>query len=189
MLEIVPAVIDDLDGIWQLYVDVCAQQEHDEYTPGWTLGVYPAREEIVQFIAAGELYKAVLNGKLVGAVVLVGHDDEEYAKVPWPTPAKPDEVAAVHLLCVHPQARGQQLGLALAQVAVGLARRAGKKAVHLDVYPGNLAASRIYEAVGFVFVCNFDITYEDVGTLSFEMYEYPVVEGADTCACSKKASS
>lgn len=186
MLEIVPATIDDLDAIWQLYVDVCAQQERDEYTPGWTIGIYPTHDDVAQFIAAGELHKAVLNGQLVGAMVLVGHDDEEYTEVPWPTQAAPDEVAAIHLLCVHPKVRGQQLGLALTQVAVGLARWAGKKAVHLDVYPGNRAASRIYEKAGFVYVCNFDFTYEDVGTLSFEMYEYPIVEGASTCACSGK---
>ena len=48
----------------------------------------------------------------------------------------------------------------------------GKKAIHLDVYPGNLAASRIYLSEGFSYVGMYESYYEDTGTMAFEMYEY-----------------
>ena len=173
MLEpLIPATMEDLDAIWQMYVDVCEQQAHDAYGPRWTLGVYPTREDVAAHIAAGELYVALLDGQMAGAMALVCHEDPEYAEVPWTTPAAPDEVAVIHLLCVPPRARGHRLGLFLTQEAVRLARAAGKQVIHLDVVPGNLVASRIYESVGFVHVCDHEIFYEDTGLMAFEMYEY-----------------
>lgn len=161
----------DFGAAWQLYVDVCAQQAHDPYTPQWTIDVYPAEDDIRKHIDAGELYLGWQDGAPAAAMVLVEHEDPEYVEVPWLTPAAPDEVAVIHLLAVHPRARGQHAGAALVQEAIRLAREANKRVIHLDVVPGNLAASRIYEAEGFVYVCTNQIFYEDTGLMDFDMYE------------------
>ena len=165
------ATPDDFSAIWQLYVDVCAQQEHDAYDPGWTLGVYPTEDDIREHIEAGELYVGWLHGKPAAAMVVVLHEDPEYTEVPWLTPAAEDEVAVIHLLAVHPLARGQHAGAALVREAIRLARTAGMRVIHLDVMLGNLAASRIYLAEGFIFVGTYQIFYEDTGLANFEMYE------------------
>lgn len=161
----------DFDAVWQLYVDVCNQQANDPYTPKWTLGVYPTEDDIRGHIEAGELTLGWLDGTTVAAMVIIGHEDPEYADVPWVTHVEPDEVAVIHLLAVHPRVRGQHAGAALVQEAIRLARAAGKRVIHLDVVPGNLAASRIYEAEGFVHACTTQIFYEDTGLMDFDMYE------------------
>ncbi len=165
------AIPADFESVWQLYADVCSQQAHDLYTPLWTLGIHPAKDSIREHIAAGELYLGWQNGQLVGAMVIVGHEDPEYVDVPWATPVSPDEVAVIHLLAVHPSVRGQHLGTELVREAIRLARKAGKRAVHLDVVPGNLAASRLYKAEGFAYVCTYQVFYEDTGRMDFDMYE------------------
>ena len=162
----------DLAALWQFYTDVCARQAHDAYTPHWTLGVYPAEDDIRTHVEAGDLYALWEDGKPLGALVLTPHDDPEYADVPWPTPAAPDEVAVIHLLAVHPTARGRHLGAWLAREGIRLARELGKRVIHLDVVPGNLAASRIYEAEGFAFACTHEVFYEDTGLMGFDLYEY-----------------
>ena len=43
--------------------------------------------------------------------------------------------------------------------------------MHLDVVPGNLAASRIYEEAGFSLACTHEIFYEDTGLMDFRMFE------------------
>lgn len=161
----------DLAVVWQLYVDVCKQQAHDAYTPQWTLGVYPTEDDIAADIAAGELYVGWVDGMPAAAMVLVMHEDPEYTEVPWPTSAADDEVAVIHLLAVHPRARGRHAGSELVREAIRLAREAGMRVMHLDVVPGNLAASRIYEAEGFVRACTHQIFYEDTGLMDFDMYE------------------
>lgn len=165
------ATPDDFDAIWQLYVDVCAQQEHDPYGPDWKLGIYPTEDDILGHIKAGELYVGWMNGEPVAAMVVVLHEDPEYVDVPWPTPAAEDKVAVIHLLAVHPRARGQHAGAALVREAIRLARTAGMHVMHLDVVSGNLAASRIYLAEGFVFIGAYQIFYEDTGLMDFDMYE------------------
>ena len=166
-----PATPADLDAVWQLYVDVCEHQAHDAYGPKWTPGVYPTEADIAAHVDAGELYVGFTDGCPVAAMVLTQHEDPEYAQVSWPTPAATNEVAVIHLLAVHPRARGQRAGQHMVHEAIRLARAAGKRVIHLDVIPGNLVASRIYEREGFVHVGTYQIFYEDTGLADYEMYE------------------
>lgn len=163
---------EDYGAIWQFYADVCTQQEHDQYSPMWTLGVYPAEEDIRGHLEAGEFYLTSRDGRIAGALVITPHEDPEYAHIPWPTPAADDEVAVIHLLAVHPRMRGKHIGTMLAEGAIALARTMGKRVIHLDVVHQNLAASRIYKQAGFTFVGPFQVFYEDTGLMHFDMYEY-----------------
>ncbi|MBP3893188.1 MAG: GNAT family N-acetyltransferase [Atopobiaceae bacterium] len=168
---ITKANASDFDAIWQLYADVCEHQAQDAYGAKWTIGVYPTESDIRAHIDAGELYVGWSGGQPVAAMVLVGHEDPEYASVPWKTPAADDEVAVIHLLAVHPHARGLHAGAELVHEATLLSRAAGKRVMHLDVVPGNLAASHIYVAEGYELACTYQIYYEDTGLADFEMYE------------------
>lgn len=163
--------ITDFDAVWQLYVDVCEHQAYDTYGPRWTLGVYPTIDDVRGHIEAGELYVGWLDGTPVAGMALVAHEDEVYAEVPWITPADDDETAVIHLLCVHPRARGHQVGAQMVREAIRLSREMGMRVIHLDVVPGNLAASRIYQQEGFVLVGTQQIYYEDTGLADFDMYE------------------
>lgn len=171
MLEITRASADDFDVMWQFYHDVCEAQAHDRYGAKWVFGVYPAEEDIRTHLEAGEFYVSWMDGAPAAAMVVTMHEDPEYADVPWRTPAADNEVAVIHLLAVHPRARGQRAGAALVREAIRLARTAGMRVMHLDVVPGNLAASRIYVEAGFDLVCTYQIYYEDTGLADFDMYE------------------
>ena len=166
-----PAGMEDLNEAWRLYEDVCAQQEHDAYGPRWTLGVYPARTDIEGHIEAGDLYVGRAGEKIACAMVVTPHENPEYAGVPWKLEAAPDEVAVIHLLAVSPDFRGKRLGAELVRAAIDIAKQNGARVMHLDVVPGNLAASRIYEEAGFSLACTHEIFYEDTGLMAFDMYE------------------
>ena len=165
------ATAADFDAVWQLYKDVCESQKNDQYGPDWTLGVYPARTDIEGHIEAGDLYVGHAGEKIACAMVVTSHEDPEYAGVPWKLKAAPDEVAVIHLLAVSPDFRGRGHGAELVRAAIDIARRGGARVMHLDVVPGNLAASRIYEEAGFSLSCTHEIFYEDTGLMAFDMYE------------------
>lgn len=166
------ASTDDFDALWQFYTDVCAQQAHDQYSPMWTLDVYPAKEDIRGHLEAGEFYVATQDGRIAGALVITPHEDPEYAHIPWPTPAADDEVAVIHLLAVHPSMRGRHIGAKLVEDAIAVAGTMGKRVIHLDVVQQNQVASRIYKQAGFTFVGPYRVFYEDTGLMDFDMYEY-----------------
>jgi len=169
--RIEPAGAGDLEATWQLYEDVCAQQEHDAYGARWTPGVYPARTDIEEHVEAGDLYVGRAGEKIACAMVVTSHEDPEYADVPWKLKAAPDQVAVIHLLAVSPDFRGRGLGAELVRAAIDIARSGGARAMHLDVVPGNVAASRIYEEAGFSLACTHEVFYEDTGLMAFDMYE------------------
>ena len=106
-----------------------------------------------------------------GAVVLTHEEDPEYVGAPWPSGAVGDEVSVIHLLAIHPSMRGRGLGREVVTWCIETARGWGKRAIHLDVVPGNLAAARIYTACGFDLVFHHMVHYEDLGDTNLEMYE------------------
>ena len=161
----------DFDAIWQFYTEVCEHMPLDAYQPHWVLGVFPAQEDIRAYLDAGQFYLGFVEGKLAAAMALADHDDSELASFDWPSKLAGKEVSAIHLLAVHPDARRERLGTALVQEAQRLSLAWGKRAIHLDVYPGNLAASRLYLAEGFSYAGVYEAAYEDIGTIAFEMYE------------------
>lgn len=171
MLEMRLATMDDFATVSALFDDVMAQQAHDAYSPRWTPGVYPSEEDLRGRIEAGELYLGFDGDRAVATVTLAREEDPEYYGTPWPSGAGNDEVAVIHLLAVHPSARGRGLGAEVARWCAETARAWGKRAIHLDVVPGNLAASRIYTAIGFELACHHLVHYEDLGDVSLEMYE------------------
>ncbi len=171
-----PCVIDratpnDFDEVWQLYADVCEHQALDVYGPSWKLGVYPTQDDIGDHLETGELFVGRSKGRIVAAFALMDHEDPEYADVPWPSGAAGEEVCVVHLVAVHPSMRGRHVGVELVREAVRRAQDAGKRAIHLDVMPGNLPASRLYLREGFAHVGSHPVYYEDTGTIELELYE------------------
>lgn len=169
--EIHVATHKDFDAAWQLYADICAQMPHDRFSPQWVLGVYPSQDDLRQAIDEAALRLGFAGEELVAAVIVRPCDDAEYASVPWPSGASGTQASVVHLLAVHPSARGRGVGAELVAEAIRVSREWGKRAIHLDVMPGNVVASKMYMRAGFAFVGDFDLYYEDTGTASFELYE------------------
>ncbi|MBQ3267667.1 MAG: GNAT family N-acetyltransferase [Atopobiaceae bacterium] len=171
MLDMRCATMDDFDNACRLFDDVIAHQPLDTFTPKWTAGIYPTADDLRSRIEAGEMYLGEVDGELAAAVVLTREEDPEYVGAAWPSGATGDEVSVVHLLAIHPKFRGRGLGAEVMRFCIESARSWGKRAIHLDVVPGNLAASRIYTSVGFELVTHHEVFYEDLGRVLLEMYE------------------
>ena len=107
------ASTEDLDEIWMTLVEVCRQMSHDRYSPQWTLGVYPSKDDVMEAIAQCSFYVGILDGRIVATMIVRQRDDDEYANVPWPSGLSGNEVSTGHLVAVHPSLRGKGIGAEL----------------------------------------------------------------------------
>ncbi len=82
------------------------------------------------------------RGNLLGAVVVVSYGS------PACRFANSGE-AELHLLCVHPEARGYGIGGALVEAAICTARKGGASRMILWTQPSMSVAGRLYEKHGF----------------------------------------
>lgn len=171
VLDIRQAREDELPALWQFYGEVCAAQETAPCSPGWTFGIYPDREELAAHIAAGEVMLGVDEGRVRASAVLTGRDDPMYADAKWLTEAEPEEVAVVHLLALHPDARGQGLSHMFLDALLATAKARGKRLVRLDVVKGNFIAEALYVRHGFRFVEERTVIYEDTGEICVRLFE------------------
>lgn len=76
-----------------------------------------------------------------------------------------------HALAVSPALQGQGIGRAMVAQVQDLARRAGKRAVRLDILGTNGTAERLYTGMEFQFVQAKTMFYEDTGWTEYKLYE------------------
>ena len=82
-----------------------------------------------------------------------------------------EEVVERPILAVHPEQRGKGLARNLMEHIVGSERKAGKKALRLDVIENNTAAEGLYQKLGFRYIQTKTLFYKVVGEMTFKMYE------------------
>ena len=166
------ATLEDLPRVCRFYKAVCDKQATDRYTPRWHYGIYPDEEELRAHILRRELLLALEGGGLAAAIVLLPHEDEEYRGAAWQYPEATHRVCVWHLFAVGPLFRGRHVGRETLIRVLRFCRQRGFQAVHLDVTKGNDAAERLYTRLGFRFVQERDVFYEDTGVMAVRLFEF-----------------
>lgn len=165
---------DQFNDIMNFYYDIIEDIGDSKDSAGWTRDVYPSADMVKDSIDKGELYLAMENSKIVGAMVLNHEYNDEYNNCDWPTKADADEISVIHILGVHPSYRRKGCAAKLVQFAMDHGRETGQKVIRLDVLKGNLIAEKMYPDMGFNYVMTLPVFYEDIGLKDFELYEYPL---------------
>ena len=145
-----PAAAADLDAVAAIYEEVLDAEERRgvSYT-NWQRGKYPTRSHARAALEAGSLYVAEEAGDVFACLILNREQLPEYDHIPWAVPARPEEVAVIHTLCVRPRRSGQGTGRALVAFCEAESRRLGAKVIRLDTYVGNLPANAMYPRLGY----------------------------------------
>ena len=142
------------------------------YRPLWRIGSYPSSEIIDSAIKNGELYIGYYEQKMVSSMIINNHVDEGYEGVKWGVSARPEEVTSIHLLGVSPEHMGKGIGRSMMTYAIDRARKAGQKAVRIDTIHMNDPAHKLYIDMGFKLVESKKLSYSDVLTYDFLIFEY-----------------
>lgn len=143
---------------------------------GWVVGIYPSYEMIQTAIDNNHYYVIEEDGIILGGMSLNEEYTEGYEKVNWRIDARVGEFLSLHALGIMPEGRGRGLAKQLVNFAIEFAKENNYKAIRIDVYGVNDVAKKLYPSVGFEFVEQVQLYYEDTGLADYLMYEY-VVEG------------
>ena len=120
-------------------------------------------------IDKGELYVLADGDEIATCVIANDEKVEGYADAPWQIDS--DEVIILHVLAVHPDYRGKGLARRLVENVIEQERKAGKKALRLDVIENNTTAEKLYQKLGFQYVQTNTLYYDVVGKMTFKLYE------------------
>ena len=144
------ATADDLDAVAAIYEEVLAADDaRDVSYTNWQRGEYPTRRHAQAALDAGTLYVAEEAGDTYACFILNQEQLPEYGNIPWAIPAKPEEVAVIHTLCVSPRWAGRGKGRQLVEFCEAEGRRMGAKVMRLDTYVGNAPANAMYPRLGY----------------------------------------
>ncbi len=162
----------DTPAVIAFYDSVIDAMHGAEYKPGWQKDVYPTRADLTDYVNVGTVYMGVLDGAIAACMVVNSAHNPGYENIAWQVAATPEQLRIIHLLAVHPNHAGKGYGKQMVNHALTLARRAGCRAVRLDVLKGNAPANRLYESTGFSYKGTVQLYYEDTGWTDFLMYEH-----------------
>ena len=159
----------DFYKIRSLYWNLIDQDQDDPSFPHWKKGIHPSDEIIMDSIDKGDLY-VLSDGEEIAACVIANDEKVEgYADAPWQVDS--DDIIVLHVLAVHPEYRGKGLARRLVEYVIEQERKAGKKALRLDVIENNTTAERLYQKLGFRYIQTKTLYYDVVGEMTFKLYE------------------
>ena len=160
---------EDFDKVRSLYWTLIDREQDDPSFPHWKKGIHPSDEMIRNSIGKEELYVLADGDEIAACVIANDEKVDGYADAPWQIDS--DEVIVLHVLAVHPDYRGQGLARTLVENVIELERKAGKKALRLDVIENNMTAEKLYQKLGFQYIQTKTLYYDVVGKMTFKLYE------------------
>ena len=159
----------DFYKIRSLYWDLIDQDQDDPSFPHWKKGIHPSDEMILDSIDKGDLYVLSDGDEIAACVIANDEKVEGYADAPWQVDS--DDIILLHVFAVHPDHRGKGLARRLVENVIEQQRKAGKKALRLDVIENNITAERLYQKLGFRYIQTKTLYYDVVGEMTFKLYE------------------
>ena len=136
---------EDFYKIRSLYWTLIDQEQDDPSFPHWKKGIHPSDEMIQDSIDTRQLYVLSDDEKIAACVIANDEKVDGYAGAPWQIDS--DEVIVLHVLAVHPDHRGKGLARRLVENVIEQERKAGKKALRLDVIENNTTAEKLYKSL------------------------------------------
>lgn len=165
------ATVNDIDAIEHLYDGLNDYLVTHKNYPHWKKGVYPIRKDAEEALAKGNLYVAIIDGKVAGTVVYSNEQEEAYRAVEWQIEFDVP-VIIICKLAVLPEYFGCGVGKALLDYAEVIGRQQGVKAIRLDAYEENLPSVRLYEKCGFKYIGLVDLGLEEIyGLKWYKVFE------------------
>jgi ribosomal protein S18 acetylase RimI-like enzyme len=135
------ATPDDLGPVYAVYREVCLWlNDVRGITDQWERDL--PKQEIEEMVNSGQLYIALLQGEVAGGFKLNEQDHH------WENDGR---ALYVHAFAVNRKFKGQGVGRAMLDWAVGEAYRRGKQYVRLDCMNKNPRLKQVYTDAGFEF--------------------------------------
>lgn len=160
---------EDFYKIRSLYWILIDQEQDEPSFPHWKKGIHPSDEMIQISIDRRQLYVLADGAEIAACVIANDEKVDGYADAPWQIDS--DVVMVLHVLAVHPNHRGKGLARRLVENVIEQERKAGKKALRLDVIENNTTAEKLYQKLGFRYIQTKTLYYDVVGEMTFKLYE------------------
>lgn len=143
-IAIRPARREELEEIWALVRRAVAHM-NQLGNPQWGED-YPTRDFYAGDIHRGELYAALVDGKLAGVACINTAESPEYDPLPWTTPRP---AVVIHRMAVDPACQRSGVGSALFRFAQEEARRLGLESMRIDTYSLNHRMQALIRKMGY----------------------------------------
>lgn len=108
---------------------------------------YPSRSAFEKDIQEKSLYVQLIDGQIVGTVVISNQMDQEYVPVSWLSPNHNN--IYIHRLAVLPEHQGKGYAQRMMDFAERYAKKKGYTSVRLDTFSQNRRNQVFYETRGY----------------------------------------
>ena len=143
------ALTSDLNRINEIYDNLFDYEDITGSSTNWERGVYPSLKNAEEKLALDQLFVAVVEGEVVGSLVLNNEQLPEYEKFQWLYEAEDEEVGVIHTLCMDPNYFGKGYASEIVKFSEEYFKEQGCKVMRFDTYEHNMAATNMYVKLGY----------------------------------------
>lgn len=108
---------------------------------------YPTKNAFLNDLEREELYVKHHEGRVIGAIVISTHMDDEYVPIQWLTPN--GNSTYIHRVCIDPKYQGKGYAQELMNYAEAYSRENNFISVRLDTFSQNKRNQQFYEQRGY----------------------------------------
>ena len=156
------AVANDIDSVCDLIKAAIAEMEGNNIHQ-WD-DIYPAREDFLNDIVAGQLYVGTEGGEITVVFTVNKETDEQYRNGAWKYPDS--DYRVIHRLCVNPSFQHRGVAGETPEHIENEQRHAGVETIRLDVFTENPFALSLYRKNG----------YDEVGEANWRKGKFLLME-------------
>ena len=151
----------DVESIVKIYDGILLNEENGKSHIGWIRGVYPVENTAKDALAAGELFVAEENGKILASARINKTQVCEYKNACWKYKNVPDDkVMVLHTLVVSPFYEGKGIGTKFVKFYEKYAVENNCPYLRMDTNEKNTMARKLYEKLGYseadIIKCDFN---------------------------------
>lgn len=139
----------DIFEIAETYTELLQYEVENGSNSNWKLNVYPTIDVPKSKIPIGTMYVLEEVGEICASMVLNQEQPQEYADIPWESPAANEQVLVIHTLCIPPQKSGKGYGRKMVGFAKEYALQHSCTVIRIDTYAYNEPAKKLYRKNGF----------------------------------------
>ncbi|MBO8435502.1 MAG: GNAT family N-acetyltransferase [Spirochaetes bacterium] len=171
MLVVRKASLDEADIILEMYNRIIDDTDGKVPSPKWTKGVYPDYNCVFEAIKKGEMYVALSDGIVAGALIRNHKMAPGYDEIEWDVKAPDEEIFVIHTMGVSPDFQHKGIASKLAEAVAEEGRRSGIKAIRLDVIDENYPPMKLFEKCGYKNHGQHILRYYGMTNTSFTLME------------------
>ncbi len=149
MIQFRKATRNDIERIWEIYLENHIEEEEGRAVIGWNRHIYPVKATAEAALLRDDLFVMEDESEVMGTAVINQEQMDVYPLGNWQYDAAKDKIMVLHTLVISTKASGKGYAKQFVAFYEQYAKENGCPYLRMDTNERNVRARAMYEKLGY----------------------------------------